>query len=93
MKAMALQWIVSPAIGLQRLVRYGLLAALAFALAASAQLFDASRECRGDFSSAFRIGFDLYRCELTVKAVGSDLRFSIPLPRSSQIPRSGELLH
>jgi hypothetical protein len=59
-------------------VRCGLLAALAFALAASAQLFDISRECRGDFSSAFSSGFDLHRCELTVKAVGSDLRFSIP---------------
>jgi hypothetical protein len=71
----------SPAIRLQRLVRYGLLPAVAFALAADTQLFDASKECRGGaFSSGFSRGFDLRRCNLTVKAIGADLKISVPLP-------------
>jgi hypothetical protein len=63
------------------LIRLGVLAALVFALAGDAQLFDASRECRGAFSSAFSSGFDVHRCKLTVKAVGSDFKFAIPLPQ------------
>jgi hypothetical protein len=63
------------------LVRLGVLAALVFALVGDAQLFDASRDCRGAFSSGFSNGFDVHRCKLTVKAVGSDFRFSVPLPQ------------
>jgi len=81
MKVAASQWKVSPAIGLRRLVRYGLLPALAFALAADTQLFEMSRHCRsGAFSSAFSRGFDVQRCKLTVKAVGADFKISVPLP-------------
>jgi hypothetical protein len=72
---------VSPAIRLSRLVRSGLLAALAFALAADAHLFEASKECRGGFSSGFSSGFDVHRCKLTIKAVGADLKLSVPLPQ------------
>jgi hypothetical protein len=63
------------------LIRLGVLAALVFALVGDAQLLDASRECWGAFSSGFSNGFDVHRCKLTVKAVGSDFMFSIPLPR------------
>ncbi len=62
-------------------MRNGLLAAIAFALAADAQLFEASRDCQsGAFSSAFSRGFDVQRCRLTVKAIGAELKFSVPLP-------------
>jgi hypothetical protein len=58
----------------------GVLAALVFAFVGDAQLFDASRDCRGAFSSGFSSGFDVHRCKLTVKAVGSDFKLTIPLP-------------
>jgi hypothetical protein len=61
-------------------VRYGLLPALAVALAADTQLFDASKECKGAFSSAFSAGFDVHRCKIAVRAIGADFKFSIPLP-------------
>jgi hypothetical protein len=80
MKAIARPWPLSPLIVLQRLVRNGLLPALAFALAADTQLFDASKECKGAFSSAFSNGFDVHRCQLNIKAIGADFKFSIPLP-------------
>jgi len=80
MKTITLPWPVSPAVGFRALVRKGLLPALALALALAAQLFDASRECRGAFSSAFSAGFDVHRCNLTIKAVGTDFKFSVPLP-------------
>jgi hypothetical protein len=80
MKAIALPWPVSPAIGLRRLVRNGLLPALAFALAADTQLFEASKECQGAFNSAFSRGFDIHRCKMTIKAIGADFKFSVPLP-------------
>jgi hypothetical protein len=80
MKAIALSWPRSPAIGLRWLVRNGLLPALAFALAADTQLFDASKECKGAFSSAFSNGFDVHRCQLNIKAIGADFKFIIPLP-------------
>jgi hypothetical protein len=80
MKAIALTSPISPAIGLRRLVRYGWLPALAFALAADAQLFDTSKECRGSFSSAFSRDFDIHRCKITIKAMAADFKFSIPFP-------------
>jgi hypothetical protein len=81
MKAIARPWPHSPAIGLRWLVRNGLLPALAFALAADTQLFDASKECKGAFSSAFSNGFDVRRCKIIVKAIGADYKFSVPLPQ------------
>jgi hypothetical protein len=72
---------VVPLTILRWLYRAGVLAALVFALSADAQLFDASRECKGAFASGFSNGFDVRQCKLNVKAVGSDLKFSIPLPQ------------
>jgi hypothetical protein len=71
---------VSPVIA-RRLIRAGLVATLAVAVVGSARLFDVSRECRGAFTSGFSTGFDIHRCKLTVKAVGTDLSVAIPLPR------------
>ena len=80
MRAIAATWPISPAINLRRLVRAGLLA-LVFALAADAEFFDASRDCRGGaFSSGLSRGFDVQRCSLTLKAVGADFKISVPLP-------------
>jgi hypothetical protein len=80
MKAIAMTWPISPAIELRRLVRYGWLPALAFALAADTQLFNASKECRGTFTSAFSRDFDIHRCKITINAIATDFKFSIPLP-------------
>jgi hypothetical protein len=80
MNTIAVSRQTAPLIFLRRLIRAGLLAALVFALARDAQLFDSSRECRGAFSSAFSNGFDVHRCKLTIKAVGSDFKFAVPLP-------------
>jgi hypothetical protein len=80
MKAIAVPWPISPLIVFRWLVRNGLLPALAFALAADTQLFEASKECQGAFSSAFSRGFDVHRCKMTIKAIGADFKFSVPLP-------------
>jgi hypothetical protein len=71
--------VASPAIKLRTLVSLGVLPAIVVALVVATQLFDVKRECRGAFSLGFGPGFDVYRCNLTIKAVGTDL--SIPLPR------------
>jgi hypothetical protein len=81
MNAFTPAWPVSPAIVLRRFVRSGLLAALAFALAADAQLFEASKDCRGSFSRDFSNGFDLYRCDLVVRKIGSEFEIRVPLPQ------------
>jgi hypothetical protein len=62
------------------LVRCGLLLAIAIALAGNARLFEASRECRGAFSSDFTREFDVHSCKLTIKAAGAEFKVSIPLP-------------
>jgi hypothetical protein len=50
------------------------------ALAADTQLSEASKECQGAFNSAFSRGFDIHRCKMTIKAIGADFKFSVPLP-------------
>jgi hypothetical protein len=79
-KTIAVPLPISPAIRLRRLVRHGLLPALAFALAADSQLVDISKECRGAFSSGFSAGFDVHRCKMTIQGVGTNLKISIPMP-------------
>jgi hypothetical protein len=79
MNEIALTLTVSPAIW-RRLARYGLLPAIAIALAGNARLFEASRECRGAFSSDFSRDFDVHSCKLTIKATGAEFRVSVPLP-------------
>jgi hypothetical protein len=81
MRPVALPQPLVPLTVVWRLIRLGVLAALVFALVGDAQLFDASRECRGAFSSGFSSGFDVHRCKLTIKAVGSDFKFAVPLPQ------------
>jgi hypothetical protein len=63
------------------LVLLGLLPALVIALAVLIWLFEASRDCRGSLSAGFSNGFDLYRCDLVVRKIGSDLKIRVPLPQ------------
>jgi hypothetical protein len=57
------------AAGLFRLmIFFGFLPALAIAaVVAAIETFEASRNCRGAFSSGFSAGFDKHRCELVVR--------------------------
>jgi hypothetical protein len=57
------------------------LGALVFALSADVMQFEASKECRGAFSSGFGGGFDVHRCDLVVRRIGSDRGLRIPLPQ------------
>jgi hypothetical protein len=70
-----------PADTTRRLVRAGLTAALVFALSADVMQFEASKECRGGFSSGFGAGFDVHRCAMVIRKTGSDAEMRIPLPR------------
>jgi hypothetical protein len=65
----------------RRLILVGLVPAFALALAAVVLQFDASRECRGSFNAGFSSGFDLRRCDLVVRKIGSDLKFRVPIPQ------------
>jgi hypothetical protein len=65
----------------RRLVLVGLIQAFAVALAATVHQLDVSKQCRGGaFSSAFASGFDVRRCDLVVRKIGSDAELRIPLP-------------
>jgi hypothetical protein len=64
------------------LVWVGLMSALVLAAYMVLAQFDASKECRGGaFSAAFSRGFDVRRCDLVLKRVGSEV-VRIPLPQS-----------
>jgi hypothetical protein len=80
MNAIALGRPALPLSAVRRLVWLGLLAAFVFALSADVQQFEASKECQGAFNSAFSRGFDIHRCKMTIKAIGADFKFSVPLP-------------
>jgi hypothetical protein len=53
---------------------------IVLALALTAIQLDVSRACRGAFSRGFSSGFDVYRCELVVRKIGTNTQFRIPLP-------------
>jgi hypothetical protein len=61
-------------------VRAGLICAFVLALVLTAIQLDVSRDCRGGFSRGFNSGFDVYRCELVVRKIGTNAQFRIPLP-------------
>ncbi len=70
-----------PADTLLRLVRVGMLPALAFAADLVLAQYSAKKECRGgDFSAEFSRDFKVRRCDLVVKTDGKQ-NFRIPLPR------------
>jgi hypothetical protein len=64
-----------------RLIRLGLLPALAVALAVAVWPFEASRDCRGSFSPGFSSDFDRHRCDLVVRKIGTDAKIRVPLPQ------------
>jgi hypothetical protein len=66
----------------RRLVGAGLvLGALVLALSVDVRQFEASKECRGAFSSGFGGGFDVRRCDLVIRSFGRDIGLHFPLPR------------
>jgi hypothetical protein len=75
-----IQAVQSPTAYLRWAVRAGLVCAFALALALTAIQLDVSRDCRGGFSRGFSSGFDIYRCELLVRKIGTNAQFRIPLP-------------
>jgi hypothetical protein len=70
----------SPIAFLRWAVRAGLICAFVLALVLTAIQLDVSRDCRGGFSRGFSSGFDVYRCELVVRKIGTNAQFRIPLP-------------
>jgi hypothetical protein len=71
-----------PADLFRRLVGAGLvLGALVVALSADVMQFEASKECRGAFSSGFGGGFDVRRCDVVIRWFGRDIGLHFPLPR------------
>jgi hypothetical protein len=70
----------SPTAYLRWAIRAGLVCAFALALALTTIQLDVSRNCRGGFSRGFSNGFDVYRCELVVRKIGTNSQFRIPLP-------------
>jgi hypothetical protein len=67
-----------PIIAIRWAVRLGLIAALVYALAATAAQFEISRNCHGAFSRAFSSAFDRYRCDLVVRHIGTDFQITVP---------------
>lgn len=72
-----------PADLIRRLIRDGLIPGLVLTLFLVLVQFEASKECRGGaFSAGFGGGgFDVHRCDLVVRRIGSDRGLRIPLPQ------------
>jgi len=71
-----------PADLIRRLIRDGLIPSLVLTLYLVLVQFEASKECRGGaFSAGFGGGFDVHRCDLVVRRIGSDRGLCIPLPQ------------
>jgi hypothetical protein len=72
----------SPADLFRGLVGAGLVfGALVFALSGDVVQFEASKECRGAFSSGFGGGFETRHCAVVVRKTGSDEKIRIPFPQ------------
>jgi hypothetical protein len=54
--------------------------AFSVALLITANRLQSHRHCEGAFSQGFNNDFDRYRCELTIRYVGTNLEFTIPAP-------------
>jgi len=72
-----------PADLIRRPIRDGLIPGLVLTLFLVLVQFEASKECRGGaFSAGFGGGgFDVHRCDLVVRRIGSDRGLRIPLPQ------------
>lgn len=60
------------------LVFLGALAALTYAVSATGQQFERSKECRGGFSAAFSAGFQHRRCDIVIRHVLTGATVRIP---------------
>jgi hypothetical protein len=72
-------WRQRPVDLVRRLVAVGLIPALMFAVSAEVIQLEASKKCRGDFSSDFSRDFNLRRCDVVLKRVGGDLELRLPM--------------
>jgi hypothetical protein len=63
----------------RRLVLAGVILAFVAASVVALWPYEASKECRGAFSAAFRRDFDVRRCDLVVKRTGVGVVVRIPL--------------
>ncbi len=57
-----------------------MIGAFVVAAVATADQFEKKRACHGAFSAAFSAAFDRYRCELTIRRIGTDFKLTLPLP-------------
>jgi hypothetical protein len=63
----------------RRLVLFGVLAALTYAVSAFGQQLDQSKECKGGgFSAGFSAGFQRHRCETVIRHVPTGFTARIP---------------
>jgi hypothetical protein len=62
----------------RRLAFLGALAALAYAVSATDQQFERSKECTGGFNAAFSAGFQHRRCEIVIRHVLTGATVRIP---------------
>jgi hypothetical protein len=63
---------------LRAMILFGIIFAFEVGILTTANRFQTHRSCTGAFSSAFSSGFDRYRCELTIRYVGTPLEITIP---------------
>jgi hypothetical protein len=63
--------------GLRWLILLCLLPALVLALVVALWQFDASKECRGAFSTGFSSGSDRNRCDLIIRSKGEEVRLQL----------------
>jgi hypothetical protein len=62
---------------LRWLILLCLLPALVLALVVALWQFDASKKCRGAFSTGFSSGFDRHQCDLIIRSKGEEVRLPL----------------
>jgi hypothetical protein len=63
----------------RRLILLGALAALTYAVSATGQQFERSKECAGGFGAGFSAGFPLHRCDVVIRHIPTGFTARIPL--------------
>jgi hypothetical protein len=65
---------------LRAMILFGIIFAFEAGILTTVNRFQTHRNCTGAFSTGFSSGFDRYRCELTIRYVGTPLEITIPAP-------------
>jgi hypothetical protein len=63
----------------RRFVLLGVLAALTYAVSATGQQFERSKECTAGFSAAFSAGFQHRHCDMVLRHTATGVTVRIPL--------------